>query len=776
MHPGKICGSLLLMLLFLSAGIKSWAQPTVTSPCDANPFCSDSSYTFPNTSGNIFSAPPSPPVDYGVVSTQPNPVWYWMQIGTSGTIQITINQTNAGGAGTDVDFTMWGPFTDLASGCAAILAGTASIQSSYDGGGVTEIAGLGLPGGSQVGQGNPPFPPGGTTPPAAVAGEVYILMLTNYANSPGTISFSQTAGTGSADCGIVCGLTAENSGPKCFGNPITLTAINSDTATAFTYYWSGPNGFAAGGRVVTFNPTAPGNFTFNVMAVSDENDTCKASTDVVVHPLPSVTLANPNDRILCNIDSTTLALNNPSAGIHYQWFRDGVALPNDTNASLVVRVNGTYHVTAVSPEGCTDTSEDILVKLSFTDVDFNFTIMKGCTEDTVQFNNLSEPGNYWWSFGDGTTPEDTLASPLHIYQDQDNYVVRLKMKDMDGCVDSVVKFVDVQHPLHAAFSAGIDSVCQANGTPIPFTDASVGATGWNWDFGDGATATQQHPTHTYTQAGGHTVRLIINDNLPCYDTAYHQVYVDSLPFLEFVTDKHSICVGDRVSFTPSFLYTAQELSWDFGDGMHWKENGPTSHSFDQPGTYWVKLLATFPVCAEIMKTDSVVVHALPVVNLGPDSVLCLDGPAIRVGDANNAADPTIHWMWSTGATTPYIEIVHPGEYSVTASRGDCGTTERIVVNKDCYTDMPNAFTPNGDGNNDYFYPRQLLSKGVVSFSMTVVNRWGQKVFETTSINGRGWDGKFNEKDQPMGVYIYQIKAVLKNGRTEEYNGNVTLVR
>src|SRR5690606_6796167 len=96
--------------------------------------------------------------------------------------------------------------------------------------------------------------------------------------------------------------------------------------------------------------------------------------------------------------------------------------------------------------------------------------------------------------------------------------------------------------------------------------------------------------------------------------------------------------------------------------------------------------------------------------------------------------------------------------------------------KDCYTDIPNAFTPNGDGENDYFYPRQLLSKGVAAFQMTVYNRWGQKIFETNSTNGRGWDGKFNGKDQATGVYIYQIKAVLNNGKIEEYTGNVTLMR
>jgi len=409
-------------------------------------------------------------------------------------------------------------------------------------------------------------------------------------------------------------------------------------------------------------------------------------------------------------------------------------------------------------------------------VGFNFTLQPGCTEDTVRFTNLSEPGKYWWRFGDGSLPEDTTMHPVHIYEDQDVYLVRLTVKTKEGCRDSLLKFVDVKHPLKASFDMSIDSVCQASGTPVVFTDGSIGAGNWNWDFNDGTSATLQHPTHTFTLAGTRRVRLIINDKIPCYDTVYRNVYVDSIPFLDLVTDKHSICTGDRVTFTPAYLYTAKSLSWNFGDGVHWQERGVTSHSFDQAGTYYISLSADYPVCEDMMKTDSVVVNMQPQVYLGPDSVLCLDGPAVKVGDAHNAADPSLRWLWSTGETTPYIDIVHPGEYSVTATRGDCATMEKIVVNKDCYTDIPNAFTPNNDGNNDYFYPRQLMSKGVVSFSMIVFNRWGQKVFETSNINGRGWDGRFNDKEQPMGVYIYQIRAVLKNGRVEDYNGNVTLIR
>ena len=86
------------------------------------------------------------------------------------------------------------------------------------------------------------------------------------------------------------------------------------------------------------------------------------------------------------------------------------------------------------------------------------------------------------------------------------------------------------------------------------------------------------------------------------------------------------------------------------------------------------------------------------------------------------------------------------------------------------------FSPNNDGINDYFFPRQLLSANLSDFRMRIYNRWGQLIFETNKLDGRGWDGKFNEKPQPQGVYVYLIEAVTGNRYPEQYQGNVTLLR
>jgi gliding motility-associated-like protein len=90
--------------------------------------------------------------------------------------------------------------------------------------------------------------------------------------------------------------------------------------------------------------------------------------------------------------------------------------------------------------------------------------------------------------------------------------------------------------------------------------------------------------------------------------------------------------------------------------------------------------------------------------------------------------------------------------------------------------VPNVFTPNGDNMNDYFLPRQWLSKGVTYFKMIIYNRWGQEIYSTTKVDGRGWDGKFNGVDQPQGVFVYTIDVKFKDGTSEKKQGNVTLLR
>lgn len=169
--------------------------PPAGSICNtANAFCTENgTYNFPNSTSGVVPTGP----DYGCLSSQPFPIWYYMRISQAGNLALFLQQNslaNNTGTGYDIDFAMWGPFSSLSNGCTQILNDNLHpIQCSFSSS-ATENIGIGLQGGYNDGR---------STPPSALEGEFYILLLTNYRELPGFITFSQTSGTGQADCSIV---------------------------------------------------------------------------------------------------------------------------------------------------------------------------------------------------------------------------------------------------------------------------------------------------------------------------------------------------------------------------------------------------------------------------------------------------------------------------------------------------------------------------------------------------------------------------------------------
>lgn len=137
----------------------------------ASPFCTGSAETFTAEIGSV--APDGP--DYGCLLAQPNPTWFYLEIGVAGDIEITMTNSNT----VDIDFIFYGPFTDIVTACNSLTAGSI-IDCSFSTS-ATEVGDI----------------------TGATIGDVYIAMVTNYSNSPTDITFNQTSGTGETDCTIL---------------------------------------------------------------------------------------------------------------------------------------------------------------------------------------------------------------------------------------------------------------------------------------------------------------------------------------------------------------------------------------------------------------------------------------------------------------------------------------------------------------------------------------------------------------------------------------------
>jgi gliding motility-associated-like protein len=199
MNLPKSCvlGLFLVLSLFLEA--QSGSADTCV---DAEPLCGSSVFSYPNTA---FGGNAEPGPDYGCLGSQPNPAWFFLQIGQSGNISLTIEQSTVSGGtpNLDVDFILYGPFDDTVNACATDLNFSNTVDCSYLPNNV-EIADI----------------------PNAVAGEFYLLLITNFSDQPGFITVTQSGGTGATNCGIL----ADETG--CTGQIVGLDA----TTTGADYY------------------------------------------------------------------------------------------------------------------------------------------------------------------------------------------------------------------------------------------------------------------------------------------------------------------------------------------------------------------------------------------------------------------------------------------------------------------------------------------------------------------------------------------------------------
>ncbi len=363
---------------------------------------------------------------------------------------------------------------------------------------------------------------------------------------------------------------------------------------------------------------------------------------------------------------------------------------------------------------------------------------------------INQPGTYWVRYDIDSLCEH-YADTFIISYPQEDFRVSFQA-DTFVCQDKLISFVNTAHPYFNDFS---------------------------WSFGDGNSSIVVNPEHTYVQTGMYNVQLVGKIGDICPDTAYHTVIVDAVLSGGFRMEPSAMCVGESLTLYPQTDSSVRQLQWHFGDGNEMASGNEREvyHAYDVPSIHAVALFTKFRACPDAVFTDTIHVYSLPKIAMGNDTGLCFKGTAIVLKNLQPPLSAVYSNLWNTGDTTESIKVTSPGIYSLTVRTepAGCSATEYITIHKDCYIDIPNAFTPNGDGINDYFFPRQLLSKSVVRFHVQIFNRWGELLFETIQADGHGWDGRWKGKAQPSGVYLYRIE-VMTGDTADTYQGNVTLIR
>lgn len=576
----------------------------------------------------------------------------------------------------------------------------------------------------------------------------------------------------------------------------TLYGLTPGQSVTVNYNYNGVpqapyTGTSTGSGTLTITGLCPGNYD-NIVAslTACTTGACVSSPvgtiTIVPPPLIQIRLNGSSNPTACGACNGTLTITGMAPGTVDTVFytMDGVSqsavysAASDSSVTLYSLCAGIYSNFFVKVGPCP--TNTITTNVNIVDpvivTAFSDFVNYGCYGDTVTFSNTSStPGGlyYIWHFGDGVT--DTSKNPVHIYQ-QGTYSVTL-IATNHHCTDSLSGTISLIHPIQAIFSPSASEICQ--GTPVDFTNTSVGTPPiYYWSFGDGTTSTSANPSHTYDNVGTYVVQLRATNFVPCMDSVNTTIVVDSQSLASLAVSDTVLCTGNYITLNATYSSIANTgVNWSFGNGDSLKNADPVSYAFQAAGTYVISATATYKVCTPVTVSRSVNVYKEPTIYIGKDTSICLGGEtALVFSDVNNAANPLAKWMWSTGETSSSISVNAPGSYFATVTINGCQASDTVQVINDCYISLPNIFTPNGDGVNDYFFPRSELTSGLTTFKMDIYNRWGQLIFETTSIEGRGWDGNFNNTSQPQGVYMYIIDATFKDGTKEHHSGNLTLLR
>lgn len=172
--------------------------------------------------------------------------------------------------------------------------------------------------------------------------------------------------------------------------------------------------------------------------------------------------------------------------------------------------------------------------------------------------------------------------------------------------------------------------------------------------------------------------------------------------------------------------------------------------------------------------DSISVELIntPSVDLGDDVTVCIDETITLNAGVANA------YLWFDGSTFSSSLISEPGLYWVQASNEQCIDTDSIFIsfaNCDCTLalEIPNSFTPNNDGMNDFFIPKEI--KCVQRATLKILNRWGTEIYSTNNMD-IGWNGKIDSNNSPDGTYFWVIDYVTISNEQKSKAGFVTLLR
>ncbi|MFL5765726.1 MAG: PKD domain-containing protein [Bacteroidia bacterium] len=571
----------------------------------------------------------------------------------------------------------------------------------------------------------------------------------------------------------------------CNGQTIVIPAGGTP---GYTYSWTG------GCTSAACNSLCPGSYTVTVT----DSWGCTATNDTsVVQPTlltASITGSTPAS---CNgtCDGTASAAGNGgTVGYTYSWN----TVPVQNTATAVNLCAGSYTCTVTDANSCTATATVTITQPTVVTIAPIASVII-CSGGSTTLTAIAAGGNggpyvYSWSPATGLSATN-IANPTASPAVTTVYTVNAT--DANGCPAAPVNVTVTVNPPLTVVAAGTASICPGTSTVI--TAVAANGNGGPYTYSWSPTTGLSNPAIANPSASPAVTTVYTvtaTDGCSPAATATVTVTVLPLPVVSFSSPAAG-CSPLCVTFTDNSTVTGSTIAswaWDFGDGS----TGSTpvvNHCYadntsgvNQSYNVSLTVTSTLGGCSSSLTMPGfVTVYSTPDAQFSSSTGATILEPVINFTD--QSTNDVVYWNWyfgdgdSLGYTTPNPSHSYPnaeaGNYQVTLyvmNAQGCmdSITQTVVVGPEFTFFIPNAFSPNGDGVNDYFQGKGV---GIKKYEIMIFDRWGNMIWYTDDIN-KQWDGKANHGDEmaQQDVYVWKVRLTDVFDKKHSYIGTVTIVK
>lgn len=561
-------------------------------------------------------------------------------------------------------------------------------------------------------------------------------------------------------------------------SPSSICALSNLVLTGLggnSYLWSGPNGFSGVGQNHSINGIPIANSGIYTLSVTIGSCVGVTTKSITVLPLPTEVAANTGPAC----DTKTLQLTSGGA-TNCQWTGpDGFSstAPMPFFAGVTMSTTGVYTLTVTDANNCKATSLTNVIIYPNPTVSAT-----GATVCSHQSAHITSNGGqtYQW-IGPGGFSASTANATISVLTPLNAGTYTIIVSSVQSCTS--VSGVDV-----VALSIPVPSLIV---TPRACVNSTVslqafGGVAYQWDGPADFISTDHEKVFLATstgQGGTYTLTALNAAGCPGYTTT--NIIIDPLPDGVLVSENENRCAPfcDKFRLAAIGNTPVTSTTWKI-DGLILSTD-TFKYCIRHAGNHY--LSGTFADANGCINTSTFVIEALPVPVASfvyhPEQPVESADQVVFTNTSEGEKITKVSWYfinnngYKTNAQQPAYIFEDAGTYPVSlVVKNTWGCMDTVVqpvkIESDFILYVPNAFTPNGDDDNETFQPK---GRGVVIYEFSIFDRWGELLFQTNDF-ATGWDGSYKGKSCKSDVYQWRIYAGDGKGGTKDLSGHVTLYR